>query len=71
MTEPANWGEIFADLAREYGWTFAEIANMTFDQIYLACTQGKTPKAGIPIRPGMAHEDAERISRNWRRHVGK
>jgi hypothetical protein len=57
--EPATWAEIFAHLARRYGWTFDQIADMSLDQIQIACEgladpeeqakTGKKPRKGIPI----------------------
>jgi len=62
---------IFAELALEYGWTFDQIANMTFDQLYLARTHGKAPKTGIRLGTGeQALINTEQVRRNWRRYIG-
>ena len=34
--DPPTWAEIFATLARRYGWTFDAIADMSLDQIQVA-----------------------------------
>jgi hypothetical protein len=44
----ADWGEAFRLLAEHFGWTFAQIAELTPDQ--LACARGH---AGRPARGGM------------------
>ncbi len=40
---------------------------MSLDQIYLAQTNGKTPKGGIPVA---SDEDVMQARRNWRKYVG-
>lgn len=58
---------MFADLAREYGWTFREIADMSFDQLYLACSGGKAPRGGVAVS---SDEDVAKVNRNWRKYLG-
>lgn len=65
--DPTNWGEIFAALGREYGWTFREIADMTLDQIALALAGGKAPRGGVSIS---SDADLIQVRRNWRKYIG-
>lgn len=67
MIDPVNWARIFAQLARDYGWTYPEIAAMSLDQIYLAMTGGKAPRGGIPVS---SDEDVMQLRRNWRKYIG-
>lgn len=61
-----SYEEIRANLAEAYHWTFAEIDDMSFEQISSACRKGKRP-AGIPIH---SVEDVQRIAKEWRRYYG-
>ncbi len=61
-----RYEQLRAELAEHYGWTFAAIDDMTFDQIVSAWTGGK-PSKGIPVR---SKDEAAAVTRNWRRHLG-
>ena len=48
-----NWGEAFAELAKETGWTFGEIAELTIPQWIALRTGGKVTR-GAAVPPGMS-----------------
>jgi hypothetical protein len=61
-----SYEEIRADLCEGYGWSFADVDGMSFEQIDSACRHGKK-REGIPIATA---EDVHRIARDWRKYYG-
>jgi hypothetical protein len=49
---PMNWGEAFAEVAAETGWTFDEIAGLTVGQFLAYRTRGALPGGSVAPRPG-------------------
>ena len=61
-----TYEEVRAELAEQFGWTFAAIDDMTFEQIDSARRMGKR-SPGIPVG---SDEDVKEINRNWRKYYG-
>ena len=61
-----TYEELRAKLAELYGWDFATIDEMSWDQINSACRGGK-PRGGIPVH---TVEEVREIARNWRKYAG-
>lgn len=61
-----EYEELRAKIAEHYGWSFALIDDMTFDQIESAWMGGKKAK-GVRVR---SPEEAMEVTKNWRRYLG-
>jgi len=59
---PRDWGETIDRLARERGWTYAEVGELTLAQ--LACAE----RHGRPRQPGGAIASAEDLAEHLERH---
>lgn len=65
-----TYEEVRRQLATTYGWTFAQIDGMTWEQIGSACREGK-PYRGIPAE-SLEHaiEIQKDMKINWREYYG-
>lgn len=61
-----TYEEVRARLAEDFGWTFDQIDDMSFEQIASALSRGEQSK-GIAISSA---EEALEITENWREYVG-
>jgi hypothetical protein len=52
IAEPMNWAKAFAEVARETGWTFEQIGELTVGQFLAYRTRGEVAGGTVAPRPG-------------------